>query len=71
MPLNSKNSIDYWGNNNPKCPHCDETIDVSEHELWHLYQEPDDSHDIECPYCQKELRVQSNCKWTFSTDEQD
>ncbi len=71
MPLNEKNSSNYWGNKNPMCPYYDMIIDIDYHELYHLYDNPDDSHYVDCPYCEKELRVQSNCKWTFSTDDQD
>lgn len=69
MPLNNTNSMDYWGLTDPKCPHCDREIDISEHELWELYKE--DTHEIMCPYCRNEFQVVATASWTFSTDEQD
>jgi uncharacterized Zn-finger protein len=69
MPLNEDNEIEYWGNADPKCPYCDKGIEISEHELFELYNE--DIHEIDCPYCHKKIFVSSDCSWTFSTDEQD
>jgi C4-type Zn-finger protein len=69
MPLNKDNSYEYIFNKNPKCPYCDEDIDVHHYELWELYSE--ECHEINCPECEREIKVQANTSWTFSTDEQD
>ena len=68
MPLTNDNSLDYWGNGTPKCPFCDKDIDISEHDMYCLYEE--DDHDIDCPYCEKTFIVISSCKWTFDTNKQ-
>lgn len=69
MPLNDSNSLDYWNNAQPKCPHCDEDIVIGDHELYNLYEE--DTHDVTCPHCEKDFIVRSQATYTFSTDEQD
>lgn len=71
MPITDKDNdpLKYWGNKAPICPWCDAEIDISNNELWDLYEE--DEHCIECPFCEKEIRVVSSATWTFSTDEQD
>lgn len=70
MPLNENNTYDYFGNDNPKCPHCDHEYDVADNQAYFLYNE-DDMHEIECPSCEKTFTVSSRAKWTFDTDEQD
>ena len=69
MPLTQDNSMDYYANSNPKCPWCDEEIDINDHELYELYDEND--HYIECPSCEKEMRVSTRASYSFSTDNQD
>lgn len=69
MPLTDDNSIEYWYNDNPKCPYCDYDIDINTYELWTLYEEGD--HNIDCPNCDKSITVSANAKWSFSTDEQE
>ena len=69
MSLTDNNIIDYWGNNNPKCPYCDYDIDINAHELWTLYEEGD--HNIDCPNCDKLIIVSANATWSFSTDKQE
>ena len=69
MPLTKSNYIEYWANTNPKCPHCDYDIDISNHELWKLYEEGD--HNIDCPNCDKLIIVSANATWSFSTDKQE
>jgi len=70
MPLTDSSSIDYLGNKNPKCPHCDHEADIDENEWWFLYDE-DAPHFVECPACEKEYQISSRATWTFDTDEQD
>lgn len=60
--------IKYWGNDNPVCPYCDELIDIGEYDLFHLYEEGE--HEIDCPNCEKEVRVYTRVKYSFDTDEQ-
>ena len=71
MPLNEDNTLDYWGEKNPTCPHCDEIFDVMENEAFELYEEG--NHDITCRSitCGKEFSVESVSEFTFNTDEQE
>lgn len=62
-------SLEFWGNDHPKCPHCGRTVDVNEHEKWALYEEGE--HETSCPYCDGEFTVSTRVKYSFSTDEQD
>ena len=70
MPLNDKNGLNYWNNDYPICPFCDEKINISQHDLWHLLSE-DEPHEVECPYCEKDFTVYSSARWSFDTSEQE
>jgi DNA-directed RNA polymerase subunit RPC12/RpoP len=69
MPITETNESEYRKNEEPKCPFCDAEIDISINELYHLYEE--ETHYIDCPQCNNEIKVKSEAKWTFSTDEQE
>ena len=71
MPLTEENQLEYRHNNEPKCPHCDRRLNIAEHELYFLYGNDDDVHEIVCPFCDKEMLVVPYAEWTFSTSEQD
>jgi endogenous inhibitor of DNA gyrase (YacG/DUF329 family) len=60
--------LKYWGNTEPKCPFCDHDVNVSENELWRLYDENTGPHDVDCPACDKSFLVNSTATWTFSTE---
>jgi len=68
MPLNSKNSFDYWGNDSPKCPHCDEEIGVGDNDLYRIYEEGE--HQVDCPQCDQPFMVSTRISHSFSTDRQ-
>lgn len=70
MPLTPENSLCYDHNKNPKCPHCDNDIDIAQYDLYQLYDDSD-IHEIDCPCCGKKFKVDSCSEWTFSTYEQD
>lgn len=59
----------FWGNDQPKCPHCGADYDVEGQDAWHLYQE--DEHKITCSGCDQEFWVRTIVQYTFSTDEQE
>jgi hypothetical protein len=61
--------LEYILKENPVCKHCDSEINIEEHELYELYS--DEIHYILCPFCDKELRVEVNCTYLYSTDNQD
>jgi uncharacterized Zn-finger protein len=60
---------DFWGNSNPRCPHCGEVCDVSENEWWKLYEEGE--HEVTCPHCEGDFTVSTRVSYSFSTDEQE
>lgn len=68
--LSSGDWLDFYGNPNPKCPHCGDDYDIREHEAWNLYSE-DGPHSVECSSCDLEFSVSSSATWAFSTDEQE
>jgi len=70
MPLNKENHLEYWGNDEPKCPHCDRDIDIHKYDLLFLCAN-DNRQQIECPCCYEKFFVQTRFKWTFDTDEQE
>ncbi len=62
-------SLEFWGNDEPKCPHCGMSIGVDEYELWKIYEEGE--HEISCPKCSDEFTVTTNVRYSFSTEAQD
>ncbi|WP_462250469.1 hypothetical protein [Ekhidna sp.] len=55
----------FYRNEDPRCPHCLESISISDNELWYLYQE--ECHEIDCPNCGKEFAISSEATWRFTT----
>lgn len=66
----STRSSEFWGNKQPKCPHCGSDFDIDRNEAWFLYDDSD-RHTVECPVCEQEFDVVSWASWTFHTDEQE
>ena len=62
-------SLEFWGNDEPKCPHCGKSIDVSDNDLWSIYQEGE--HEVTCPHCDDDFTVATNVSYSFSTETQD
>lgn len=58
--------LKYSHNEMPKCPHCDEDIEILRNDLYEILQEG--SHDIMCPFCDKSFVVNSTAIWAFSTE---
>jgi hypothetical protein len=54
---------------NPMCPHCGYICDVSENDLWRLFEEG--HHDVCCPACGDDFVVKAIANFSFSTDESD
>lgn len=68
--LNASDSMEFWGNKQPKCPHCGAEYDIDRHEAWELYSD-DDEHEVDCGTCELSFRVRTITTHVFSTDEQD
>lgn len=66
--LKDRGGNDFWRNDDVRCPHCGNCINVADHEMWELYEEGE--HEIECPYCELSMTVQSDVKYSFSTEDQ-
>jgi len=60
---------DYWGTDNPRCPHCGEVCDVADNGWWKLYEEGE--HDVTCPHCDEDFSVSTRVSYSFSTDSQE
>lgn len=61
--------LEFFSNDNPKCPHCGHECSVSENEWWKLYEEGE--HDVTCPSCDDDFSVSTRVSYTFSTDRQE
>lgn len=67
--LESGDSMDFWGNDEPRCPHCGQCASVIDNERWKLYEEGE--HEVTCPYCGLDFAVSTRVSYSFSTDDQD
>lgn len=61
--------MDFWGNDDPKCPHCGQCASVSDNEWWRLYEEGE--HEVTCPECELDFTVSTRVSYSFNTDNQD
>ena len=52
-----------------KCNNCKEDIDIHEHELFELYTE--DNHEIQCPYCNSKIYINSIASYDFIVTDED
>jgi len=66
----SKNSIEFWGNAQPKCPHCGSDFDIELNEAYYLYDNIS-GISVDCLTCEREFSVETRCSYTFSTDDQE
>lgn len=64
-----RNTIDFFGNDQPKCPHCGLTYDISQNGAWNLYEEGE--HEATCDKCELDFVVSVRISYTFSTENQD
>ena len=67
--LNNGERMDFWANDEPKCPHCGQESSVIENEWWKICEEGD--HEVSCPHCETDFTVTTRVSYTFSTDNQD
>jgi uncharacterized protein (DUF2225 family) len=65
-----KAHMDFWQNENVKCPHCGEEFNPGEHDMWELYDD-DIDHDVDCPSCELEFKVRATAKYSFTTADED
>ena len=61
--------LEFFRNDEPKCPHCGHDCDISENGWWRLYEEGE--HDVTCPSCDNDFTVSTSVSYSFSTDEQE
>ena len=62
-------SLNFWGNNQPKCPHCGADYSIEDHEAWRMYEEGE--HDAECGSCNAPFLVSTRVSYSFDTDTQE
>lgn len=60
--------MDYWGNKDPRCPHCGEVCEISDNGWYELYDEGE--HEVSCPHCGEDFTVSTRVSFSFGTDEQ-
>lgn len=60
---------EFWRADQPKCPHCGESCDISDNDWWRLYEEGE--HEVSCPHCDGDFTVSTAVSYSFSTDEQE
>jgi rubredoxin len=69
--LKNGDSLDFWRNYSPKCPHCGHLYDMSVQEDYSLLNTlHDEISSIECPECELIYTVRTTIKYSFSTDKQ-
>lgn len=61
--------LEFFLNNEPKCPHCGHDCNVSDNEWWELYEEGE--HEVTCPSCDQDFTVSTSVSYSFSTDSQE
>ncbi|MDQ5978809.1 MAG: hypothetical protein QG602_1783 [Verrucomicrobiota bacterium] len=61
--------LEFFANDNPKCPHCGCECSVSHNEWWNLYEEGE--HEVTCPSCDQDFTVSTRVSYSFSTDNQE
>lgn len=61
-------SLAFWGNDAPKCPHCGHSCGIGKYDLNRLYEEG--THEVDCPACDLPFSVVTRVSFTFSTDDQ-
>lgn len=64
-------TLNYWNEDNPRCPHCGEAYDIQENEDWGLHDPSLDEHEIECPSCEQEFKVGATVSITYTTRDAD
>lgn len=67
--LKAGERMDFWGNEEPKCPHCGEKSSVVDNEWWSLYEVGE--HEVTCPDCDEDFNVTTRASYSFSTDDQE
>jgi transcription elongation factor Elf1 len=61
--------MDYWGQSNPRCPHCGEVY--REQEASEVYDNGREQAELNCGSCGRAFIVQIAVKYRFFTDEAD
>ena len=64
----AESALDFWGLDQPKCPHCGADYDASANDAWQIYEEGE--HELDCPVCEMQFTVSTRVSHSFSTDEQ-
>jgi len=62
-------NLEFFANEQPKCPHCGASHDISQSGTYRLYEEGE--HELTCGDCDRDFKVQTRVSYSFSTDEQD
>jgi len=60
--------LEFFGNDNPKCPHCGVTSRIDDNEWYELYEEG--MHEVTCPDCDLDFSVSTSVSYSFTTENQ-
>ena len=60
--------LEFFGNDNPKCPHCGADCEISQNDWYSLYEEGE--HEVTCPDCDRDFIVSTSVSYTFTTEHQ-
>lgn len=52
----------------PICPHCEKENDIDESEIFEVYSDNGDRHDVSCYHCGEAFVIQSTATYTFCTE---
>ena len=66
--LSREGRDEFWGLDNPRCPHCGTVAFINARDLWRLCEEGE--HEIECESCELDFAVSTRVSFSFSTDNQ-
>lgn len=60
-------TLNFWHEKNPRCPHCGETLDIAESEAWELCDYRNEEAIVECPACNQDYTVGIITEFSYST----
>jgi hypothetical protein len=64
----SDDSMEFWGNDSPKCPHCAVDYRVEDNDAWRIYEEGE--HELTCVNCGLDFTVSTRVSYSFDTERQ-
>lgn len=60
-------NLNYFMNDLPKCPHCDEDFDIWQGDYFEYNLSDDETNEATCKSCRKEFIFKNHISHSFST----